>query len=144
MPGDYVPCVSCMHSVFDEKYDETEEIGIVFHKDTVGKKITEQFKHLPCTSNTTDLESLIQFIGKHETIITNSYHAMYWSMLLNKKVAVIPNSSKFYDFKYKPVFTSFEDSLKDAKNAKRQTGVLEECRQLNLAFYEKTANYLNF
>jgi len=143
MPGDYVPCVSCMHSVFNEKYVETDEIGVVFHKDTIGKKITEQFKHLPCTSNTTDLESLIQFIGKHETIITNSYHAMYWSMLLNKKVVVIPNSSKFYGFKYKPIFTSFENSLKDAKNAERQTGILEECRQLNIDFYNKTANFLN-
>lgn len=144
MPGDDVPCVSCMHSVFDKKYITNKEVGIIFHKDTVeNKKITHQFSHIPSTSNTTNLEALINFIGSSETIITNSYHAMYWSMLLNKKVAVIPNSSKFYDFKYQPLFTNFDDCLSDYKKAKENSGILEECRELNLKFYEKTANYLN-
>jgi hypothetical protein len=144
MPGKYVPCVSCLHPVFDSGYEETQEIGIVFHKKTMRNSgITDKFKHLPFTSNSADLEALVTFIGTHNTIITDSYHAMYWSMLLNKKVAVIPNSSKFYDFKYKPVFTSFDECLTDCKKAERYTGVLDECRALNLAFYDEVANYLN-
>lgn len=144
MSDEYVPCVSCMHSVFDKEYTETAEVGIVFHKDTVeNKRITSKFSHIPSTSNTTNLENLIQFIGNHQTIITNSYHAMYWSMLLDKKVAVIPNSSKFFDFKYKPLITTFDNCLSDYKSAVKHTGILYESREINTAFYEKVANYLN-
>lgn len=144
MPGDYLPCVSCLHTVFEKPFIETQEIGLIFHKDTMRKpKVLAMFKDYPSTSNTTNLEDLIDFIGKSESIITDSYHAMYWTMLLGKKVVVVPNSSKFYDFSHKPVFSSFEDAISDVLKANNYTGVLEECRTLNQAFYEKTANYLN-
>lgn len=144
MPGEYVPCVSCMHPIFDQKFNEVQDTGIIFHKDTYkDSDFVAQFKDYPSISNTYDLEALISFIGKTEYIITDSYHGMYWSMLLNKKVTVIPNSSKFFDFKYKPVFTSFEDCLKDSAKSKRNSGILEESREINMNFYEKVANYLN-
>lgn len=144
MPGEYVPCVSCLHEVFDKQYSETQEVGIIFHKDTVKKEhITSTFSELPTTSNTTNLEELISFIGKSNAIITDSYHAMYWTMLLGKKVAVVPNSSKFYDFKYKPIFTTFDTCLEDIKKGHTYSGVKEECRTINTNFYEKVANYLN-
>ncbi len=144
MPGEYLPCVSCMHEVFDKDYSIQDELGIIFHRDTFQKNdLVNQFDAFPCTSNTTDLEELIQFIGSKDSVITDSYHAMYWSMLLGKKVAVVPNSSKFYDFKYKPVFTNFENALTDIKKADSYSGILEECRTLNTAFYEKAADYLN-
>ncbi|PHR87360.1 MAG: hypothetical protein COA80_18885 [Leeuwenhoekiella sp.] len=144
MPGEYVPCVSCMHELFDKSYEVTDEIGIIFHRDTIQKNdLVNKFADYPCTSNTTNLEELLNFIGSKESLITDSYHAMYWSMLLGKKVAVVPNSSKFYDFKYKPVFTNFESALSDLKNAEAYSGILEECRTLNTGFYEKVGNYLN-
>ncbi len=144
MPGDYVPCVSCLHPIFNKPFSETEEVGVIFHKDTLKKpQITNKFRDIPSTSNTTNLEELISFIGSCNTIITDSYHAMYWSMLLEKKVAVIPNSSKFFDFKYQPIFTNFDDCLIHIKKDHNYSGVLEECRELNHLFFEKTANYLN-
>jgi len=144
-PGEFVPCVSCMHEVFDRKIEEKQELGIVFHKDTLKKaNILKKFEHLPSLSNVTeDLEGLIEFIGSSETVLTDSYHAMYWSMLLGKKVVVVPNSSKFYDFKYKPVFSNFEDVLKDVSKANAYSGVLEECREINIKFSEKVFDYLS-
>ncbi|MFT5863057.1 MAG: hypothetical protein ACI828_001712, partial [Flavobacteriales bacterium] len=59
MPGEYVPCVSCLHPIFDEIYAPTQEIGVVFHKDTVKKpKIVSLFQDYPTSSNTTDLHGL--------------------------------------------------------------------------------------
>lgn len=142
-PGDWVPCVSCMNEVFDKPYEASQEIGVVFHKKTLKQKsITSKFRNFPTTSNTTDLESLVNFIGKSDTVITDSYHAMYWSMLLEKKVVVIPNSSKFFDFKYSPVLSDFNSCLKDAKKANRYTGLLSECRSINQDFAKKVFNYL--
>ncbi|WP_127845098.1 glycosyltransferase family protein [Psychroflexus aestuariivivens] len=144
MPGEYVPCVSCMHSLFDQTYTETQEIGVIFHKDTVKKdKIVSQFKDYPSTSNTTNLKEIIEFIGASKCIITDSYHAMYWGILLEKKVVVIPNSSKFYDFHKQPVFSTFNDAIKDSKKAESYSGVLDECREINQNFANKTFDYLN-
>jgi hypothetical protein len=140
----YVPCVSCLNTVFDKEYTSTQETGIIFHKKTLKNTyLVEKFKDYPTSSNTTNLEELINFIGKSGTIITDSYHAMYWSILLGKKVAVVPNSSKFFNFKYNPIITSFENCLEDAKKAPQYDGVLEECRDLNMKYYSKVANYLN-
>lgn len=68
---------------------------------------------------------------------------MYWSMLLNKKVLVIPNSSKFFDFKYKAVVSSFENFENDLSKAQSFSGVLEECRTINRKFAAKVFDYLN-
>ena len=95
------------------------------------------------SSNTTNLEALVSFIGKSKTIVTDSYHAMYWSMLLGKKVVVIPNSSKFFDFKYPPLITTFNDFESDLKKAQSYNGILEECREINRKFAQKVFDYLN-
>ena len=144
MPGDYVPCVSCLNSVFDKEYEEKQEIGIILHHETAAKpEIVEKFSNFPTTSNSNNLESLTEFIGSSRYVITDSYHSMYWSMLLNKKVVVIPNSSKFFDFKYKPVFSSFDSCLKDLSKTEQYSGVLEESRAINHQFAEKVFDYLN-
>lgn len=144
MPGEYVPCVSCMHNIFDKDYTSIQETGIIFHKDTLKKNnLLKRLENYPTSSNTTNLEEMVGFIGKSETIVTDSYHAMYWSMLLNKKVIAIPNSSKFYDFKYKPVFSSFDNFENDIKKGQSYSGILEECREINYKFADKAFNYLN-
>lgn len=143
MPGEWLPCVSCMHELFDKDYSTSQEIGVIFHKKTIRQPhITSKFKDYPSTSNTVDLEGLISFIGSSEHIITDSYHAMYWSMLMGKKVAVIPNSSKFFDFKYDPLFTDFNDAVNQVKNATIKDGLLAECRELNRNFAQRAFEYL--
>ena len=83
LSGEYVPCVSCMHTLFDVSYTVTQEFGVILHKDTVKRpEIVALFKDYPTTSNTTDLEALITFIGSSQKVVTDSYHAMYWSMLM--------------------------------------------------------------
>lgn len=144
MPGEFVPCVSCMHEVFDRTYEAKEEVGILFHtRSFKDKALLNRLSEIPHSFNHTNLEEMVNFIGKHEHIITNSYHAMYWGMILNRKVSVVPNSSKFYDFKYQPNFTTFSECLTTYKKAELHTGVKEECRELNIQFSKKVADYLS-
>ena len=86
---------------------------------------------------------MIGFIGNSQTIVTDSYHAMYWSMLLEKKVIVIPNSSKFFNFKYQPTFSTFEDFEAKLNKVQTYSGLLEECRNINHDFAQKSFDYLN-
>ncbi|NQX84323.1 MAG: polysaccharide pyruvyl transferase family protein [Flavobacteriaceae bacterium] len=140
----YVPCVSCLHPIFDQPFTESQDIGIVFHKDTLKKEnILSKFKSYPTASNIMKFEDIIDFIKLTNKIVTDSYHVMYWSMLLNKKVVVIPNSSKFFDFKYHPVISNFDDAISQLSKANAYTGILEECRTINHKFADKAFDYLN-
>ena len=143
MGEEWVPCASCLHPIMDTKLTVENEVGLIYHKKTLkNKRILNSLKDFPSTSNTTSIEEIINFISKSDTIVTDSYHAMYWSMLLDKKVVALPNSSKFYSFKYKPTFSDFENFKSDLKKAQRHTGILEECKEINLKFAEKAFNYL--
>ena len=141
---DWVPCVSCMHSIFDKNFSNLRDVGVVFHQKTLKHpKTIERFKDFDSIANNSEFEDMVNFIGSSNTIVTNSYHAMYWSMLLDKKVVVIPNSSKFYDFKHQPVFSDLENFKEDLEKAHSYSGILEECREINGNFSEKVFNYLN-
>lgn len=140
----WVPCVSCMHPIFDNTYTETNEVGLLFNaKSEKDKELLATYGHYPQSSNTTNLEEMIAFIGSCQTIVTNSYHAMYWAILMEKKVVSIPATSKFYDFKYKTPITTFQDFESKLKEATAYTGVLEECREINRSFSNKVFDYLN-
>lgn len=144
MKEEWVPCVSCMHPIFDNSYEVKNEIGVIFHKKTLkNKAVVEKFSHFPSTSNEAVFEEVVAFIGATDTILTDSYHAMYWSLMLGKKVMVFPNSSKFYDFKYQPVISTFKNFEKDLGKLQSYTGILDECREINMKFAEKTFDYLN-
>jgi exopolysaccharide biosynthesis predicted pyruvyltransferase EpsI len=141
----WVPCVSCMHPILDTKSSVENEVGLIFHrKSTMNRNVQNQLKDFPSISNSSSFEAIIDFISKTDTIVTDSYHAMYWGILMEKKVVAIPISSKFYNFKYNPIFSSFQNFEKDIKKTQRYTGVLEECRQINSDFSEKVFDYLGY
>lgn len=141
--GDFVPCVSCKHPLLDGKSKVTQDLGVIFHKKTLARPhVTTLFDGIPNCDNTQSIESIIDFIKSSDKIITNSYHAMYWSMLLEKRVAVIGKNSKYYDFHKKPIYTSFENSIKDVEKAIPYSGLLSECRELNDNFAKKAFEYL--
>ncbi len=143
MGQEWVPCASCLHPIMDTKLKIENEVGLIYHKKTLkNKRLLNSLKDYPSTSNTTSIEEIINFIAKSDTIVTDSYHAMYWSMLLDKKVVAMPNSSKFYSFKYQPTFSDFDNFKNDIKKAQKHTGILEECREINLKFAEKAFDYL--
>ena len=138
----WVPCVSCMHQIFDKKYHEKFEIGIIEHENS--KIIKDNLIQYPYILNNSLFEDIIYFIGSVNTLITNSYHAMYWGMLMKKKVIVIPNSSKMFGFKYKvPICFDIKDYKTYLKKTNVYDELLEECRTINKKFSIKVFDYLN-
>jgi len=139
----WVPCASCLHPILDTKASVENEIGLIFHQKTMSNHtIQNKLKDFPSISNSSSLKAIINFIAKTDTIVTDSYHAMYWAILMKKKVVVIPISSKFYSFKYNPVFSSYDSFQLDIKKAERYSGVLDECREINTDFSIKVFDYL--
>ncbi|WP_281615416.1 polysaccharide pyruvyl transferase family protein [Flammeovirga sp. SubArs3] len=138
---DWVPCVSCMNDVFDKTREIENEVSFLIHEHIPIDGIDNT---MPILYNNSTFEQIIEFISKTETLVTNSYHGMYWATLLEKKVIVIPNSSKMYSMKYEiPKIKDVAEYKAKISSAHVISGFLEECREANLKFSEKVFNYLN-
>lgn len=137
---EYVPCVSCKIKNLQNKYKIKRKIGIIQHM------FLKQIKNLnyPTISmnlSKYNINEIIKFIGESEIIITGSFHAAYWSLLMQKKVIINGNwSSKFDTLKYKPIILSenIENDIK--KCVIPPPEYLKECIDLNDKFYNKINN----
>lgn len=142
---DWVPCVSAMNPIFSAESDVKicREIGIIEHEHIkLMSRVYDGFEKL---ENSNSFQEVIKFIQSSECIVTNSYHGMYWSLLLNKKVGIIPNSSKFFDFIHLPeiLVDSYSD-LNRLTNLKRPVfDILGACVEANVNFSVKVNDYLN-
>lgn len=127
---DWVPCVSCMSELFDNPPEPTQEVVYYGHK--------RMSPMGDMNNDATNFEEVISYLSKGETIVTSSYHGVYWGLLLNRKVACIPFGSKFYGFKHLPKMYvgATSHTLKKVEGFKYD-GVLEEYREQNIKFWEK-------
>jgi hypothetical protein len=133
----WVPCPSCLHTAFDRDYQIDHNFIVYEHKDH-----PLNINKAPRRNNRSrDIESVISFLGSGETIITNTYHGVYWGTLLNRKVIIIdPFSSKFYGFKH-PHPISTLSGWKHVNNTVYYPTALEECRTANLKFNSSVKDF---
>lgn len=131
----YVPCVSCMHPIFDETYEPRHEVVLFFNAD---RKIARPEIHgLPELKNVTDFETAIVFLGSGELVITNSFHGVYWATLLGRRVVCLPYSSKFFGLRFPPAYSTSEDVPNAMRRAQAHPDALADCRRETLAFRDR-------
>lgn len=131
----WVPCVSAMHKLFDKYRDHkpTRLIGYYQHKHSRFGSGNAQGDTM--TNNGRDIESKLAFIADHEYIISNTYHGVYWSTLLNRKVLCLPFKSGLFSFKHTPTYiTSTTPSEDDLHSSMSYPHSLEDCRFANVSF----------
>lgn len=130
----WVPCVSCMHNIFDNNFKITQDTVYYVHQ--MNKKIRKHnLENVTYKYNNIDFESAIEYLGSAKKIVTDSYHGAYWGLLLGKDVTVISWSTKFDYFKH-PVHKLFKYSPAKIKPSNRYN-ILDEYRQANINFYNK-------
>lgn len=139
IPGtNWVPCVSCMHPLFDAYWPELNDIVVFEHK-----RVPLHLSEFPTMNNSQqDIAVVLAFIGSAKTIITNSYHGAYWAQLLGKRLIVVPFASKFYHFKHKPLFATPSTVRTLVHEATAYPATLSECRKANLEFFQKVQKLL--
>lgn len=121
--GNWVSCPSCMSYLFNNVPEPTQDFVYYGHAD---------FEPMELNNDCMDFEKILMYLSKGETIVTSSYHGMYWGYLLGRKVIIKPYSSKFFTL---PWEVSTEKGI-SYKNA------LSEARESNLSFYEKVKVYI--
>ncbi len=133
----WVPCASCMHPAFDKEYEIKNEFVWFEHKKRLIDSRSFDVLPAPRMLNTgQNLEQVIEFLGSAETVVTNSYHGVYWATLLNRKVVCVPWGSKFNMFKHPPTMANDKNWFELLNHAVNYPKALEECRNANNEFNE--------
>jgi hypothetical protein len=143
----WVPCVTCMDLAFDglSGSTTTREVGLFLHSATMNnpelkKRVPSDIEHI---NNDADFNTVINFLSSCETVLTDSFHGMYWSTLLGRKVIAFPSSSKFYSMKHPAPLCAPEDWQIHRRMATTYSEALYECRQANSEFATDVRSLLN-
>ena len=139
----WVPCASCMHPGFDKEYEIQNEVVWFEHK----KKLIDSkwFDVLPAPRMVNvgqNMEQILEFLGSAETVVTNSYHGVYWATLLGRKVVCVPWGSKFNMFKHPPTMANERTWSDMIESATSYPSALSECRDANIEFFEDAKQIL--
>ena len=134
----YVPCATCMIPYFDSNYRLIKrDIGVINHY-----SFQNSFDYETIT-NSSSIETIVNFILTSNIILTNSYHAAYWATLMKKKVIIYGKfANKFDYFKYKPVEYSGNIS-NDIDKCYIYEDALSESRELTINYFKEIKVFLN-
>lgn len=138
----FVPCPSCLSPHFDNPPPPVHDIVIFNHRRKPGA--IEGPAGVPILLNSVrDAKLAIDFIASGETVVTSSYHGVYWAQLLGRRVVCIPYNSKFLTFQYSPSLASTENWIQYVRTAKSSPPLLEEYRSINQSFARRVEQMWN-
>lgn len=137
----WTPCASCMHPAFDRTYKIKNDIIWFEHKKQLIKSSEFGPASIPRFVNSgNNIEQTIELLGSANTIITNSYHGVYWGTLLKKKVILAGGvwSSKFKYFKHPPTIVGKKETWEDCMDETiAYPNALEECRKATNEYWQR-------
>lgn len=140
----YAPCASCMTEYFDKKYSEKNDIVFYAHAWKTNFLNIGIPPGIPVLTNSENsFEKVISFLGSASVVVSNSYHGVYWALLLGKRVICLPFSNKFDGYRLPPYFATASDWLSCINQAKAQPESLELCREATRAFYARVLKIIN-
>jgi len=137
-PYAWCPDPTCLHKGFDLKKEIKHEIVVYKHPNFDIPKT-----NFPESDNTKPFDEVLDFLKSANTILTNTYHGVYWSILLRKRVIAFPFSSKFFGFKYKIPICRDGNWTSLLNDTMIYPEALNECRKINLDFSQKVGEVLN-
>jgi len=133
----WVPCSSCMSPLFDRSYAPVHA-KVVYDNPEKCPLLANGYPYLSNTVAT--MREAVAFLGSGETIVTSSYHGMYWGLLLGRRVVVVPFGAKFFGLDVAIAWATPDTWLKMEGIA--HPGFLNRCREANQAFFIRVRKLL--
>jgi hypothetical protein len=141
---DYAPCVSCMSPIFDEPFKIEHDVVFYAHHEKTQQMHLHVPSHIPTMDNhAASMEEAVRFIGSGHTVVSNSYHGIYWALLLGRHVLCVPFSNKFHHYRLSPGYARASDWVKSLKMARRHDEMLGLSRQATAKFQLKVQETLS-
>lgn len=131
----WVPCVSCMSEGFDDPSAPEHDVVFYYHggkTDSQGITIPDDMPRLG--NDRGNLDEALSFIASGRTVVSNSYHGVYWGLLMKRRVLCIPFSYKFSAFRKPPAYAKPQDWLNKLDTAVAHPDLLSLCRDRTLEF----------
>lgn len=135
---DFAPCVSCMSPLFDAPAEPEHDVVFYYH----GGKTAQQKINIPSTipslsNNCASLAEALSFIASGRTVVSNSYHGVYWALLMGRRTICIPFSGKFSAFRSAPYYSTPKRWINDLDHAVARPEMLTQCRKATHDFKTK-------
>lgn len=131
----FAPCVSCLSPEFDKPAEPKHEVVAYLHKWQTPKMGLEMDHNVPVMTNEgDDFAAAIRFLASGETVVSNSYHGVYWALLLGKRVLCLPFSNKFASFRVAPGYATAQDWRAHLTAAQGSREMLPICREATYRF----------
>jgi hypothetical protein len=132
---EYAPCVSCLSPLFDIQYPIERDVVFYMHHD----KTYDHNRHIPeivprIDNHCTSMADAIAFLGSGQTVVSNSYHGVYWALLLGRRVLCLPFSNKFLGYRFTPGYSELKSWQKDINKARSHPEMLELSRSATINF----------
>lgn len=138
----FVPCASCLSPLFDQVESPKHEFVFFLHKRKGGQ--IDMPHDAPMMTNTQrPPREVIDFIASGETVVTSSYHGVYWAQLLGRRVVCLPYNNKFKTFQHMPTMAEPTNWRAPLASVSHVSPLLEEYRALNYIFAEKALDVWN-
>lgn len=114
----YAPCPSCMAPQLDAPKAPNHDVVFYAHGGKTEKMGLSIPDHIPVLTNECkDLDTALSFIASGATVISNSYHGVYWGLLMGRKTLCVPFSNKFDGYREPPHFATPDTWEAEIKNA---------------------------
>ena len=131
----WVPCPSSQDPFFDAPPSPDHEVVVYAHFQKSRRMMEELPGSIPWRYNHGgDLDDALRFIASGGTVVSNSYHGVFWALLMGRRVLCLPFSNKFTKFRLPPGFSSDRGWMRDLSKAKAQPDLLDLCRQATARF----------
>lgn len=136
---DWVPCASCMAPAFDAPPPPDHDVVFYGHGGMTAKQGLTPPASMPTLTNNADtLDSALAFIASGRTVVSNSYHGVYWALLMGRRVICVPFSKKFNNYREAPAYATPRNWLDRLDTAVARPDMLALCRAASRSFYEDT------
>jgi hypothetical protein len=132
-----------MHPIFDAARLQSPRKKLVVIDHPMFFKINTN-RSIKSSNLNKSFENVISILAEAEVVLTSSYHAAYWAILLGRRVVVVPWSTKFLQFRWPVEFAFDLDGVSNAiKNSRKFPDALEESRTANIAFAHDVSKLIN-
>lgn len=135
---DFVPCASCMAPAFDTVTEPQHEVVVFAHRRKTPTLMPRD--GIPfMTNNNRPAAEVIRFLAQGETVVTSSYHGVYWAQLLGRKVLCVPYNDKFRTLEHAVTIGTPEGWQEEFRAATRTDPLLQAYRDINRSFAARVA-----
>lgn len=142
----WVPCASCMNPLLDvvREQEPQHEFAVINHYESpidTSAAIERGVRFPHISNNTEDLAHVLRIIASARVVVSNSYHALYWALLLGRGAVVFePFNTRFDHFKWPIERATATDWLDAVARARPSPDALAEARAANVAFSAEVLN----